>query len=111
MKTPLISDARRVFHQTLVDNFVLTITPDGIASNADPGNAPSVAIAMRVAQTLGARVAGKIKGQTAGKLFEEAIMQFIAATFPKLQHLRPGSWRVVNLGNQSSYQNVRFCSI
>ncbi len=108
MKTPLISDARRVFHQTLVDNFVLTITPDGIASNADSGNAPSVAIAMRVAQTLGARVTGKIKGQTAGKLFEEAIMQFIATTFPKLQHLRPGSWRVVNLGNQSSIKTSDF---
>lgn len=108
MKTPLISDARRVFHQTLVDNLVLTITADGVASNADSGNAPSVAIAMRVAQTLGARVTGKIKGQTAGKLFEEAIMQFIATTFPKLQHLRPGSWHVVNLGNQCSIKTSDF---
>ena len=102
MPDALILKARKEYHQHLVDSGVLTISADGIASNADSGNAPSKAIAKLIAQNTGAQVREKIKGQTAGTLFEQITMQFVSDTFPKLQHLRPGRWAVLHLGNQST---------
>lgn len=106
--TALIEEARRVYHRNLIEKGVLSITVDGIASNADGSNAPSKAIARLIAEKLGARVGAKVKGQTAGTLFEQVTMSFIADTFPKLQHLRPGDWTVLNLGNQSSIKTSDF---
>ena len=79
-----------------------------MASNADSSNAPSKAIAKTIAERLGATVGGKVKGQTAGTLFEQITMQFVSETFPKLQHLRPGSWTVLNLGNQNAIKTWDF---
>lgn len=42
-----------------------------------------------------------LSGQSLGKQFEEAVADFVRATFPKLQNLRPGTWNVARLGNQS----------
>lgn len=92
----------------MIDNHVLTITADGVASNADSSNMPSKAIARIIAEKLGAVTGGKVKGQTAGTLFEQITMQFVADTFPKLQHLRPGMWTVLNLGNQSAIKTSDF---
>ena len=50
----------------------------------------------------------KVKGQTAGTLFEQITMQFISDTFPKLQHLRPGHWTVLSLGNQNAVKTSDF---
>ena len=108
MVNALIQSAREQYHKRLIDNQVLTITPDGVASNADTSNAPSRAIAKLVAERLGATVSTKVKGQTAGTLFEQITMQFISDTFPKLQHLRPGTWTVLNLGNQSAIKTWDF---
>lgn len=104
----LIQHARKQYHDRLIENRVLTITSEGIASNADSGNLPSKSIAKMIADRLGAAVDEKIKGQTAGTLFEQITMQFISETFPKLQHLRPGSWTVLNLGNQSTVKTWDF---
>lgn len=108
MDKALIQAAREQYHKRLIENRVLTISSDGIASNADSSNAPSKAIAKIVAERLGATVGGKVKGQTVGTLFEQITMQFVADTFPKLQHLRPGSWTVLNLGNQSAVKTWDF---
>ena len=35
-------------------------------------------------------------------------MQFISDTFPHLQHLRPGNWTVLNLGNQNAIKTWDF---
>lgn len=35
-------------------------------------------------------------------------MQFVMDTFPKLQHLRPGDWTVMNLGNQNAIKTWDF---
>ena len=61
-----------------------------------------------IAERLGAKIGRKIQGQTAGTLFEHITMQYIDETFPKLQHLRPGSWTVLNLGNQNSVKTWDF---
>lgn len=108
MTTALIPAARKIFHKALVDKKILTITKDGVASNADSGNTPSRAIAKTVAEILGAKTGNKLQGQTAGTLFEQITAQFLANTFPNLQHLRPGNWHVANLGNQNSLKTSDF---
>lgn len=104
----IIAESRKKYHQTLVSEGVLSLSKDGVASNADSSNRPSIAIAKAVAEKLGASESIKLKGQTAGTKFEQITMQFIADTFPKLQHLRPGSWEIRNLGNQSSTKTSDF---
>jgi hypothetical protein len=108
MDDALILEARKAYHQELIDRGVLTISEDGVASNADKSNQPSRIIAKSVADKLGATVAAKSKGQTAGTLFEQITMKFIDNTFPKLQHLRPGDWTVLNLGNQNAIKTSDF---
>lgn len=108
MDNVLILEARKAYHKELIDKGVLSITADGVASNADSSNQPSRAIAKLVAEKLGAKVGPKAKGQTAGTLFEQITMKFISETFPKLQHLRPGDWTVLSLGNQSAVKTSDF---
>lgn len=108
MDKALIQQAREQYHKRLIENRVLTISAEGVASNADSSNAPSRAIAKIIAERLGAQVCPKVKGQTAGTLFEQITMQFISETFPKLQHLRPGSWTVLSLGNQNAVKTWDF---
>ncbi len=108
MDDVLIAKARENYHKELIINGVLSITNDGVASNADSSNQPSKAIAENIAKKLGAKVGNKIKGQTAGTLFEQATMNFISSTFPELQHIRPGKWTVLNLGNQNSIKTSDF---
>lgn len=108
MDNVVLLQARRNYHKALIEKRVLTITTDGIASNADSNNAPSRAIAKTIAEKLGAEIGAKVKGQTSGTLFEQITMQFVAETFPKLQHLRPGMWTVLNLGNQNAVKTSDF---
>lgn len=104
----IIAEARKKYHQALVAEGVLSLNKDGVASNADSSNRPSIAIAKAIAEKLGANESIKLKGQTAGTKFEQITMQFLTDTFPKLQHLRPGSWTVMNLGNQSAIKTSDF---
>ena len=110
MNKALIAKAREQYHGNLIKEHVLTLSPNGIASNADKKNEPSKAIAKTVAEKLGAPVCGdeKIKGQTAGNLFEKITAQFISDTFPNLQHLRPGNWDVIRLGNKGKMKTSDF---
>lgn len=70
LEKALILTARKNFHKALVDNKILTVTKDGVASNADSGNTPSKIIAKIIAENLGAQTGNKLQGQTAGTLFE-----------------------------------------
>lgn len=99
MDDVLILEARKAYHKALIDKGVLSVSADGVASNADGSNVPSKAIAKYISEKLGAPVGVKVKGQTAGTLFEQITVKFIADTFPHLQHLRPGNWTILNLGN------------
>lgn len=108
MDKGFILQARKEYHKALVENNVLSLSVDGVASNADGSNAPSKAIAKYIAEELGAKIGAKVKGQTAGTLFEQMTMKFISDTFPKLQHLRPGYWSILHLGNQSAVKTSDF---
>ena len=64
MADALILEARKKYHQSLIENKVLSITETGVASNADSNNTPSQERAKLVAEKLGARICSKLKGQT-----------------------------------------------
>lgn len=104
----VIAVARASFHKSLVDCFVLSVSPDGVPSNADKANTPSVEIARRIAVALGAHSHSKLPAQTAGTFFESLLCTFLKSTFPRLQHLRPGKWDVFNLGNRSDISTASF---
>ncbi|MCQ6251798.1 NgoMIV family type II restriction endonuclease [Streptomyces malaysiensis] len=108
--TAALTSARNQFHVSLVDRHTLSISPDGVASNADGSQKTSAAIALRVAQDLAAQTAqNKLKGQRAGKQFEEAVEEFLSGTFPMFQSLRPGDWTIKNVGgSRAEYQIAKY---
>lgn len=97
----IIRNARNALHNSLVRQNILAIEPGDVPTNADAHNEPSRQIALRMAHAIGATTAKKLPGQTSGMLFECAIRDFLLATFPHMQHLRPGDWGIEALGNRS----------
>ncbi len=104
----LIAEARKKYHESLLDNGVLTIDKNGVASNADSSSKLSIAIAKGIADRLMAETHEKSVGQTSGAKFEQINMEFLEDTFPKLQNLRPGEWIIIKLGNRNSIKTSSF---
>ena len=115
----LILDARNRFHQSLIESGMWVVDSIGVPSNADVGDRSkakqgkynvSTLIAQRMASIVGVPqvMEPKKKGTSAGVKFEDLTAQFIRDTFPHLQHLRPGSWTVLSLGNQSATKASSF---
>jgi hypothetical protein len=104
----LIEEERRQFHKSLLSNQVLTIDSFGVPSNADRASELSKFVARHIANKLLAEVHEKIQGQTSGAKFEQINMEFLMATFPNLQLLRPGKWHIEKLGNRSSLKTSNF---
>lgn len=101
--TSLIAEARKRYHDSLLDDGVLTVDASGVPSNADKSSALSVKIAKGIARQLSCAVRQqKPSGQTSGSKFEQANVQFLLDTFPHLQEIRPGKWHIVKLGNRSA---------
>ena len=103
----VLVEARNRFHRALMNRGVLVLD-NGIASNSDKDNRPSCAIGGLVAKRLKVKVGEKLPAQTAGSVFEELVCDFLNATFPKLQNLRPGKWSVFNLGNNNAVKTSSF---
>lgn len=119
MDDVLILEARKRFHQKLIESGMWVVDSIGVPSNADVGDSKkaklgkyntSTLIAQKMAEKIGVPQVevGKKKGTSAGVKFEDLIAEFIDETFPKLQHLRPGSWNIMSLGNQSSVKASSF---
>ena len=104
----LLAIERKKYHKALLEKGVLTIDKDGVPSNADKSSKLSITIANGIAQALMAETAEKAVGQTAGAKFELVNMEFLEATFPKLQNLRPGNWHMIKLGNRNSIKTSSF---
>lgn len=103
-----ITKARSRFHANLVANHTLSLSPSGVASNADGNQKTSVAIAAHIADVLEAQmIPKKLKGQRAGTQFEVAVKGFLEETFPLLQNVRPGKWEVINVGGKSRRRRQR----
>lgn len=107
-ESTLIGVQRKWFHDEIIRRGVLSMGADGVASNADRGNKASIAIASGIAARLMSETHERQAGQTSGSGFEVLVSEFIESTFPKLQHLRPGSWEVKQLGNKSSIRTSSF---
>lgn len=106
----MLSIARARFHRRLVLEHVLSLSGDNVASNADSSQKTSKAIALSIANDLRAQtVPKKLDGQRAGHLFEQAVQDYLHETFPKLGTLRPGKWKVENVGgSRAEYQIARY---
>lgn len=104
----LIAEARHKYHAELLANGVLTVDSKGVPSNADRSSNLSIAIAQGITRRLMANEQEKAVGQTAGAKFEQLNMEFIEATFPHLQNLRPGKWHIAKLGNRNSIKTSSF---
>lgn len=91
----LIETARHEYHQRLIDEGILTLDAKGVPSNADSASVMSVKIARALSEQLRVLPSDKAKGQTSGAKFEAVNVDFIKATFPNLQNLRPGKWHIV----------------
>lgn len=98
-----ITEARREFHSTIIDELI-SVSGDGVPSNADKSSKPSIEIARGILVEIGeARTAEKLPGQTAGANFETICNSFIKLAFDKLSHLRPGSFSVEKGGSISRF--------
>lgn len=110
----LIEKARIDFHKRLFSTNTLSLTDNGIVSNADTSSRSSKEISRRIVDILAQEqqhhinVTKKISGQTSGRQFEQLTMQFLNDTFPKLQNLRPGKWHILQLGNSSKLKTSDF---
>ena len=103
----LIAQERKAFHKQLLDTETLTLTADGIVSNADKSSKLSKQIAQEIIRLIGQNdgldicLTKKIAGQTLGKQFEFCVTGFLQKTFPFLSNLRPGCWKIFQLGNNN----------
>lgn len=97
---PLIAEARRRYHRALIEEGVLSVSADGVPSNADKHSTLSVRIARIIADRLSAETGGRLAGQTSGNQFEAINEAFIQETFLSLRHIRPGDWSIVRTGNR-----------
>lgn len=104
----LIAQERKHYHKALLES-ILTVDAKGVASNADKSSRMSVAIAKGITDKLMADTKTKVLGQTSGARFEEINMAFLEATFPKLQNIRPGDWKILKLGNNNRLKTSDFC--
>lgn len=95
-----LSHTRALFHRELIETNTLSIDAAGVASNADKSQQLSRELAIAIARSLGAsQGVGKLKGQSSGRHFEDAVASFLTRTFPLLAPLRPGDWDVLNVGS------------
>lgn len=110
----LIANARFRFHKRLFETNTLTLTKAGVASNADTSSRGSKAIAGKIVDILvheyhhTVNTVDKSSGQTLGKQFEIITMDFLRETFPQLQDLRPGRWKILQLGNNNKLKTSDF---
>lgn len=95
MKPTLFSASRLLFHRSLIEQNILTVDAQGVASNADKDNEDSKAIAEEMLSAIGKPNEGvKLPAQSLGSRFEKQCLAFVQDTFPRLAHLRPGTWVV-----------------
>lgn len=103
----LITKARKDFHKRLLEH-VLTLSADGVASNADSSSTLSKFLAGSIARQLESETGEKLAGQTSGNQFEEIVAEFAKATFNNLQHLRPGSFNVIKVNSRAALGIAQF---
>ncbi len=103
MSSTIVEEERKRFHARLLKGG-LTVDSEGIPAIADKNNGLSVRIARGIVDNIGDSIeAVKLAGQTSGTKFEDECSVFIERTFIKLNHLRPGQWKVRKLSQRDKY--------
>jgi hypothetical protein len=97
MADSFISNARKEFLENILEG-LLFVNEDGVASNADKHSKLSVNISKGICDLIQAEVRERHVGQAAGKKFEDITAAFLKKTFPRLSHIRPGSWDIHAVG-------------
>ncbi len=95
-----MSSIRKRYHEKLLGS-ILSIDKNGVPSNADKSSPLSVNIASGITDTMKSSVKEKAVAQTSGKKFEVINMEFLTESFPMLQHIRQGKWKITRLGNRN----------
>jgi hypothetical protein len=99
---------RKAFHAELLKS-TLTTNDNGVVSNADSSNRTSKAIAKGIADLLKSEtISERIAGQTSGNQFETSCANFVCEAFQKLQHLRPGTWDIHQVGGRNRLEIARY---
>lgn len=102
------TEERRQFHAALLGS-ILTISPQGVPSNADKDSKISVSIASGIANRLKVETQSERgAGQTAGSKFEELCANYVRGTFGRLSHLRPGAWTVQQVAGRNRLQIAQY---
>ena len=101
---------RKDYHRQIAQD-VLRQSAEGIPNNADKGSSSSVRIARGIVENIGLPLGtDRIAGQTAGRRFEAATMNFLRGAFELLSHLRPGEWEFSLGGNIRDYEQYSHLS-
>jgi hypothetical protein len=94
----ILTGARQRFIDAVLER-VLT-AHGGIATNADKDSRASVEIARGILERLGTEVQReRLAGQSSGNTFEDLCATFLRESFLRLEHLRPGRWKVIRAGD------------
>jgi hypothetical protein len=89
----LLSELRQRYHHELCKQVVGARAGSSVFNIADSGSESSVAIAAKMVELIGEPTCQTpLPGQTAGNEFTRITMEFLQASFPRLDHVRPGSW-------------------
>ncbi len=105
---PRFAEERRRFHAALLGS-ILTVSSQGVPSNADKDSKVSVSIASGIAQLLKVETQSERgPGQTAGNKFEELCATYVRDTFGQLSHLRPGEWNVQQVVGRNRLQIAQY---
>lgn len=97
----VFTKARLKFHAGLLKD-VLTLDKEGVPTNADRHNKPSVKIARNIVDQIGSALRReRMAGQSSGNQFEGLCCNFVRETFLLLKHLRPGDWDVRQVTSRS----------
>ncbi|WP_306014907.1 NgoMIV family type II restriction endonuclease [Oceanicaulis sp. MMSF_3324] len=101
----IISIARSKFHNALFEKILTVSGEERIPSIADKDNKSSIQISQNLISKIGnpKSVKAKIKGQSAGAIFEDICANFLRETFPHLSAIRPGSFSVEKGGIISQF--------
>lgn len=92
--TALLHSARRNYHAALLKSRVLSMTSQGVPSNADRDSKTSTAIARGIFEQLYSKgkTGLRLAGQKSGSQFEQLTRAFVEDTFGAMGGLRPGTW-------------------
>ena len=107
---PLIAVARAKFHASLLKGQLTS--SDGVPSIADGDSKNSVLIAQGIVARIGQEIeALRLPGQSSGTGFENAVLAFLEETFPRLSHLRQGTFSIQKGSRISQYDQYAHLKI